>query len=664
MSWIKVLTECWEMIKFELKKLDINSIEIFMNYIFSDLFSALNEHENLTDYTELINFEKELDELINKKIIIFKEEFKKINILSEFDSKDKYFFQNVLDERYRNLNNDEYPFYNYFYYSDYVNEDYLLNILSHSERERYPVLLKVLEKNNNEKYISKYSLDNLPMFNEVLNLFNEKYSYSIKRVKANNLKLKDLKDEKIYINNKGLIKGFINFYNSLQLTNESNGQILILSEDNPLSDFFIDDNNEFGKSYKYIYHQFINQQNNEISELLDKKIEKGIFESNCKNTINIQSADDNDIFTINLPNKFSFIEVLFNCSYRKFAITKDYETYKQIEINIDEMENRMTELLLTNKKMFDNYINNFVYMNENLEFENKNIITLFNDAYEIENINLGDKIFLYKFYQENKENENLFKTIFNDFIQLIIFLNNNKESINQGKKNALYINDNNKIYEVFNTIGYKISDNFKEIFKNNDSFIISKTTYLFEYFRNLIFGMFKSELKEFQTEINKEEENLIDNCFKTQNIITKDIFKKAIRNFIILFLNLVNDKENNIKENQSNIINSLDIPDIWDKTIYRNKDFHNELNNLKKMNIKINQIVLLYDLLGDDINDNYFEEVKNAIKKEEENKKIEGKQDSPINEIVSNKEESEDDDDYDTNFFKKKEDDFGDRDYV
>ena len=664
MSWIKVLTECWEMIKFELKKLDINSIEIFMNYIFSDLFSALNEHENLTDYTELINFEKELDELINKKIIIFKEEYKKINILSEFDSKDKYFFQNVLDERYRNLNNDEYPFYNYFYYSDYVNEDYLLNILSHSERERYPVLLKVLEKNNNEKYIGKYSLDNLPMFNEVLNLFNEKYSYSIKRVKANNLKLKDLKDEKIYINNKGLIKGFINFYNSLQLTNESNGQILILSEDNPLSDFFIDDNNEFGKSYKYIYHQFINQQNNEISELLDKKIEKGIFESNCKNTINIQSADDNDIFTINLPNKFSFIEVLFNCSYRKFAITKDYETYKQIEINIDEMENRMTELLLTNKKMFDNYINNFVYMNENLEFENKNIITLFNDAYEIENINLGDKIFLYKFYQENKENENLFKTIFNDFIQLIIFLNNNKESINQGKKNALYINDNNKIYEVFNTIGYKISDNFKEIFKNNDSFIISKTTYLFEYFRNLIFGMFKSELKEFQTEINKEEENLIDNCFKTQNIITKDIFKNAIRNFIILFLNLVNDKENNIKENQSNIINSLDIPDIWDKTIYRNKDFHNELNNLKKMNIKINQIVLLYDLLGDDINDNYFEEVKNAIKKEEENKKIEGKQDSPINEIVSNKEESEDDDDYDTNFLKKKEDDFGDRDYV
>ena len=32
MSWIKVLTECWEMIKFELNNLDITAIELFMNY--------------------------------------------------------------------------------------------------------------------------------------------------------------------------------------------------------------------------------------------------------------------------------------------------------------------------------------------------------------------------------------------------------------------------------------------------------------------------------------------------------------------------------------------------------------------------------------------------------------------------------------------------------
>jgi hypothetical protein len=110
-------------------------------------------------------------------------------------------------------------------------------------------------------------------------------------------------------------------------------------------------------------------------DLLDIKIGRGIFESDCKNTINIQSANPDEIFITNLPEKFSFIEVVFNCSYRKFAITNDYSSYNQINLNLDVIEDRMTELLLRNKKLFDDSICNFVYANEKLEFENKNIIT-------------------------------------------------------------------------------------------------------------------------------------------------------------------------------------------------------------------------------------------------------------------------------------------------
>ena len=65
----------------------------------------------------------------------------------------------------------------------------------------------------------------------------------------------------------------------------------------------------------------------------------------------------------------------------------------------------------------------------------------------------------------------------------------------------------------------------------------------------------------------------------------------------------------------TNIINYLDIPDIWDKETYNNKKFYDELNNLKKINVKINQIIYFYDFLGDDINDKYFQEVKNSIEK-------------------------------------------------
>ena len=193
MSWIKVIYECWEMIKIELKKLGINAIDIFMNYIFTDLFSVLNEHKSLNNYNTFIEFEDKLDKLINQKIKEFKEEYQKTNNLNEYDSEDKFFFQNMIEERYRDLNKDEYPFYKYFYYSEYINEEHLLNILN--DNDDYPVLLKILNMNIQDNNSNKYSLNNLPIFNEVLNLFNDKYYNSIKREKANKLSLKDIINE-------------------------------------------------------------------------------------------------------------------------------------------------------------------------------------------------------------------------------------------------------------------------------------------------------------------------------------------------------------------------------------------------------------------------------------------------------------------------------------
>ena len=245
----------------------------------------------------------------------------------------------------------------------------------------------------------------------------------------------------------------------------------------------------------------------------------------------------------------------------------------------------MTDLLLRNAKLFDNSIINFVYANEDLEIENKNIITIFNNEYEIENINLADKIILYKFYQENLENENLFKTLFDDFIQFILFLNYNKKLLKDETKNALIIKDKDKISDTFKILGQKVSDNFKKLFNDQESLTISKTTFLFEYFRNLIFARIKSQFKTYQIELEEEKKKLIDQNLEEQKLITKEIFKSAIRSFIILYLNLENNKENNIKNNQNNIINYFDIPDLWEKMVYTSRDFHKELNNLKKSNI-------------------------------------------------------------------------------
>ena len=636
MSWIQVISECWEMINNELNKLGINSIDLFMNYIFSDLFSALNKQESITDYNKLEKFEKDLDQLIEKKILSFKENYKSLNK----SMNDKFSFQDLIEERYMDLNKNEYPFYKYFYYSDYINEAYLMNEIK-SKKDKYPVSFKVLESNINKKE-NKYSLENLPNFNEVLNLFNEKYFYSIKRGKANTLQLKDIKDEELYNNNRNSIKIFMDFYNKLECK-DINNEKLVLSEESKLADFFVDNGNEFGKSYKDIYSKFIKEQNSEISDLLDNKIEKEIFERNCKDKINIQSANPDEVFITSLSEKFSLVEVIFNSSYRKIALDKDYNSYNQYEVYLDLIEDEMTELLLKNKKLFNESIINFVYSNEKLEFENTKIITEFNRLYKIEKINLRDKTTLYQFYQENKEkNIEFFKTIAKDFNQLILFLNKNKKLLNEEKENALDIKDNDPIIEVLEKI-IKDSDKdyFKNLFKKSDSLIISKTAYLFLYYRDLIFAKINNALKEFQIDLDDEKKDAIKNCFKKQTVINEKVFKDAIRTFIVFFLNFEKDKENNIKQNENNIINYFDIPDIWDITTSSLGNFKEELNNISLLNIKVNQILSLYDYLGDDIDTKYFDDVKRELENEKEIKKINEKETQPPKEEIENQNPSD-----------------------
>ena len=631
MSWTQVISECWTMINYELNKLGINSIDLFMNYIFSDLFSALNKHKIITEYYDLEEFEKSLDELIKNKISSFKENYNNMNK----SVNDKFSFQDIIEEKYCEVNKNEYPFYEYFYYSDYINEAYLLDKVK-SKKDKYPVLFKVLKNSINEIQ-NKYSLDNLPNFNEVLNLFNENYFYSIKRNKALILQLKDLKDEDIYNQNRSAIKSFINFYNNLNLEDSKN-KTLKLSEESKLADFFIDDQNEFGKSYKKIYAEFIKEQNEEISDLLENKIEKEVFERNCKDKINIQSASENEIFITNLSDKFSFVEVVFNCSYRKIALDININSYNQFEIDLGMIEDEMTEILLRNKKLFNDYIINFVYSNEKLEFENINIITQFIGLYKLEKMNLRDKIILYQFYQDNKEkNIDFFLTILNDFKQLILFLNNNKRLLNE-EKNALILKDDSRIIEALEKLT-KVSEDFKNLFKNNDSLTINKTTYLFEYYRDLIFGKIKNSLKVYQNDLEYEQKDDIKACLEKPTIIKENEkkFKATIRAFITLFLILEKDKENNIKQNENNVINYFNIPDIWDTTISSMNNFKEELNNLRQLNIKINQIVSFYDLLGEDITPKYFEEVSKEVEREKEIKKLIEKEPEPVMEEEEDK---------------------------
>ena len=117
MTWIEIINECWNILKIELLKLNIYSIEQFMNYIFPDIFLLLNKEKNIDNFEDLLKLEEKLDSKIQDMIKTFKE----IDI-KPIKDEDKNNPINLLIEKYNKdyYKENNYPFYKYFYYTEYL----------------------------------------------------------------------------------------------------------------------------------------------------------------------------------------------------------------------------------------------------------------------------------------------------------------------------------------------------------------------------------------------------------------------------------------------------------------------------------------------------------------------------------------------------------------
>ena len=461
--------------------------------------------------------------------------------------------------------------------------------------------------------------------NYTLNLINLKYSNNITRKYAEKQKLKDVE---IYLNNKELFDNFIEFYNNLQME-DIKKKNLELRCDNPLCYYFIDENNNFGKTYKILYKIFINYQNEKIENLLDLKINRGTFNVNSKNRIDVQYIKPNEIFNLNQPK--NFIHILYNSSYRKIldCSTKNYELYNVYMINLDLIEEYMTNSLLKNKKLLNKTIHEFKYSNEDFDHHVSDSITLFKTNYSIRNIDINDKLVIYKLYKETENNIYFHKQIILDFLRLIKYLNQEK------------VDDiNKKIYKILFELEYNFSDIFKNFFMKGEKFTVDKIIDIFDFYLILIFENTKNEIKDFQEELDQKSLENIKNYFSKKHLIGKKDLSHAIRLYISLVLFLEEDKENKIKLNYNNVISYLNSKDLWENDIYNNKEFLVNLNELKSLNIKICQIIALYETLGKDIENNIFDDIKQIIKDEEARYKQEWQED-----YDKMKDEDEDDDD-------------------
>ena len=157
----------------------------------------------------------------------------------------------------------------------------------------------------------------------------------------------------------------------------------------------------------------------------------------------------------------------------------------------------------------------------------------------------------------------------------------------------------------------------------------------------MIFELVKKELKDYQTKLDEQSEEVVKNYYQKEHPITKKDFACAIRLFTTLVLFLEEHKEIKIKSNRNNLVNYLKASDLWSSEIYDNDDFNKNLSELKSINAQVSQVLSLYDALGKDFEPNFVNEVIEQIEKEN---KPENPPDEPSgNNENKNKEEEEDD---------------------
>jgi len=655
MPWINMIKECFNKLKVELENKGIRHIEIFMNCVFKDLFNILHNRECINNFEELVKFEDELEVLIKEKCKLAEEEINKYKELEKESIKDEKSAIALIKEIYdkNKYKNRGFPFYEFFYYTDYLDEDYICNILKGKDENNYPVLVKYLKNKKQQKSKDEnktednYSLDKLNFFNKILNLFNNKYSNQISRQLSER---QTIKTSEIYLveKNAKLIDEFIDYYNTLKLEDDKGDKLELNVDKNCIIDFLLIEDNKYGKSYKEIYKIFIDRQNNELESLLDKKINSGEFNTNCKNRINVQQIKENEIFSF--TKKFKFTKVLFNSSYRRYIDTQKHENYNEYIINLKQIESEMTNFLLKNKKLLNYDIKEFDFDNEVFSYDIEDIISNF--EYDKLPINIDDKKVIYKFIKDLAGNMEKYKNIINNFITLIEYLN--KANKNENNK----INGNTKICDIIQNVN-NISSTFQGLFivkkqdNNNNkdkndpkdnskiNLNVSKITNIFDYFLRLIFKNVKKDIEKHQDNNvkNKSSYSLNDKDMA----IKKDDLASAIRLFmtLVLFREEEINKDEKIKSNKKNIIEYLKKKDLWKSSLYNNiSRFELDLSKLKDQNIKIKEILYFYNYLVGNKDEGFEDEIVNEINKDEEDKKKQ----KEIEEGLANEEKEENDD--------------------
>ena len=611
---LDVLMKNWEILEKELKIKGIDNIKIFLISCFSDCIKKLKNITSSIEIDERNNVETEIENLISDKILLYHQYEEIYNDLNKkLRELDLTSMKNLLDEvndpsKYKE---EVFPYYKYLLYCTYPYFEMLKKQIEIYDRDhnKYPIIYAYLNKNDQLNI-----LENLPLFNDFVNEMNNRYSYKITRNEAKKIKLNE---EYIYIDEKKLCDNFINMWNKNKkelISTKSENEIKRIPDLNDslsISNFLVDKyNNEHIEGY-YLYlayNKFIECQNNFLEPILNVISQDGLLNEiseYIKTPLDVNNADKNDIISFKVVTSLKGFNILFSNSFRNINKNLNgnlinYGNYKTFNMNFKKIEEKLGELLLDGKKLFNKDIDSVVYINEEY-LHNENHLDLLQDfkkKYKNE-ISKKQKLIVYDCYKNNLRGN------LNKCIQILkdckIFMFYTIQNIQ---------NKNTSLEQIINKVNKSLefSKEFNKIFSRSE--LLIKDFYeCFIFIEKLCFELIKKEMQKKYNDGIKEDKikkmNLYFSNAENENcLITRKILATMIRKIITRYL--INTKP----DKNAKIMILLNNYNLWEFEISENKiKFEKEIKIISNFHIKFGQIITFYDYLGGDL-ENFLDELK------------------------------------------------------
>lgn len=519
---IEMLFTSYSVLDTELKNLQIESTNIFVNWLIPKLFEVINKYK-YKDFSTKENrnsVEKEVEQIIQKHLVMFKEQF------NENQYKDICLFQ-TLDELndFSHITNEKFPLLNYFTYIPYVNEQTLEQEIKRDpkNKENYPVLYSYFKYHND---IDFNKLQDFLKVNPLVSKMISKFSYKITRRESFSKSIKEIiidEDELTMLHNflpcyNELINDCINYECNVKLKPTT------VTMDSPLAYILNDDGfHKYGMHIATIYNYFIKWQNKFLRDILFFLKETNpcfYLKEQIEKTIELQSCSEKEIINLNFSKE----------DINKLLLK--YSSYERNKINYDlhQLEKEFGEIILKHKRILSNKQHFIIYQYESFLGENSSVINDYFQNYDQKELSEEEKQQLSPLAKSD------YKILF-EFQKIITVLSKELFDSNIPVGKAL-----NSLKQCFD-----FDEQCFNYFQNNKEFTLQNLISIYEYLEEVFMDQHLTQLQHiYRNELEtQEKQNILKDLNEHEknknNLINRTILCNAVKRFI--FRNLLSERE-------------------------------------------------------------------------------------------------------------------------